>query len=531
MIFVTRFHSRNSIRLYCTENANTIRTPRKNIGYWDNKENVMQFLKEIKTKLNLKTPKDWNLLTQKNIKSLGGSRLLLNYTMFELKTLGCPEVKEIYYNQKKNFKKPKSYEINSKTLEKFIEKLTKEYNLKSENDWKNLTKKQILIQGGIHFLEKYSLNEIIVKAFPNIKEIKSKKSPGYWENEENIQVFLNILREKFNLVSTENWNQITKKQIIENGGSGLLKYYNTQEIKCLGSGDEFKSSNCLNKPKGYWENKKNVIKFLQEIQVKLNLINQDDWNNLSKRKLCSLGGSQLCKIYSMFEIKSIGCPEIAENSNYSKLGRNNKKIPGYWNNLNNVKLFLEELGNKYNLRSIDDWKRISYDQIHSLGGSYLLSKYTLKQLIYIANPDLFKEFDTFSSKLKKTSQRWLFLQIQKLFPNEEIVEDYFHEEITRNSGYSIQFDIFMINKKIAFEYHGKQHFEDIPSFGPLELYELRDKEKGALCNKFGVYLVIVPYWWNKNLDSLWDIVQKTLPPTIVETIKPNLDNVELSHVK
>ena len=46
------------------------------------------------------------------------------------------------------------------------------------------------------------------------------------------------------------------------------------------------------------------------------------------------------------------------------------------------------------------------------------------------------------------------------------------------SGSNIQFDIFMIERNIAIEYHGKQHFEDIPeAFGSFEAYKQRDIEK------------------------------------------------------
>ena len=49
----------------------------------------------------------------------------------------------------------------------------------------------------------------------------------------------------------------------------------------------------------------------------------------------------------------------------------------------------------------------------------------------------------------------------------------------------------------------KQHYEDIPAlFAPLELYQFRDNEKEKLCKQFGIQLIVIPFWWDNNLESL-----------------------------
>ena len=141
---------------------------------------------------------------------------------------------------------------------------------------------------------------------------------------------------------------------------------------------------------------------------------------------------------------------------------------------------------------------------------YLPAKCILKLKINFENED--KDFVSFSKLIsgthagsvqKRSSQRWLFLQVKKLYPHEEIVEDYFHPEISRISGANVQFDIFMIERNIAIEYHGKQHYEDIPSrFSPVETYKHRDVEKQKLCSEHGIQLIVIPYWWDNKLDSL-----------------------------
>ena len=60
------------------------------------------------------------------------------------------------------------------------------------------------------------------------------------------------------------------------------------------------------------------------------------------------------------------------------------------------------------------------------------------------------------------------------------------------------------------KYHGKQHYEDIPSYGyaPFELYTKRDAEKISICKEFGILLIVIPYWWDNTLQSLKATIDK-----------------------
>ena len=412
----------------------------KPLKFWDEKENVIHFLNEIKEKYNLQSIDDWNGITKSFIQSfVGGNKLLQKYSLFELKCLVCPEGKSFFEN----------------------------------------------------------------------------KIQQTWDNN-NISQFLNKLKEKYNLESINDWNNITKKHICALGGKSLLSNYSVYDLKCLGcpEGKLMFTKPIQSKPSGYWDDRENVLQFLREIKEKFNLKTPKDWNLLSKNNIlsCNGGGSLLHK-YSMFDLKCLACPE--GNLIYDKPSQN--KPPGYWDDEENRNQFVEKLKLKYNLLSPQDWKRLSVHQIRSQGGRWLfhenndyLSITKIKFEIQSKDSNNGTQFVSYSlkellqsSEKKRSSQRWLFLQIQKLFPGEELVEDYFHSDISRESGFSVQFDVFMINKNIAIEYHGKQHYEDIPSgFAPLELHHNRDLEKEKLCAKYGIQLIVIPYWWDNKLNSL-----------------------------
>ena len=476
----------------CPEGKSTFNNPKQTLGYWENQENILHFLSKLKEKYNLNTPEDWNSIKAKHIQANGGSTLLLKHSMYEIKCMGCPEGKSSFNNPPQ----PSGYWGNQENIDKFLSKIKEKYNLNTPDDWNSITPRQIQSHGGWQLLSKYSMFEIKCMGCPEGKSTFNNPplAPGYWENQENIVKFLSKIKEKYNLNTPEDWNSITINHIRSTGGSSLLKKYSLFEIKCMACPE---GKSIFNIPSGYWENQENIDKFLSKIKEKYNLNSPEDWNSITTNHIKSNGGRQLLSKYSIFEIKCMACPE-------GKSTFNNPS--GYWDNQENIDNFLSKIKEKYNLNTPEDWKRFSKYQITQEGGNGLLTNKNYSTIKIKFEKEEFIPLSTLLSDgpvQKRSSQRWLFLQVQKLFPGEEIIEDYFHSAISRVSGFNVQFDIFMIERNIAIEYHGKQHYEDIPSaFSSSETYKYRDLEKQKLCSEYGIQLIVIPYWWDNNIESL-----------------------------
>ena len=487
--------------LACPEGKSIFNKPNQPSGYWENKENVVEFLSNIKEKYNLITPEDWNSITRDQIQSNGGGTLLSKYTIYELKCLACPEGKS-------KFNIPKQvvgYWEKEENVLQFLSKIKEKYNLNTLEDWNSISQYQIQSNGGRALLSKYSMYDLKCLACPEGKSIFTNppQPSGYWEKEENVLQFFSKIKEKYNLNTPEDWNTITNKQIQSNGGTALLSKYSLFELKCIAC-PEGKSK--FNNPKqvvGYWEKEENALQFLSKIKEKYNLNTPEDWNSITREHILDNGGRTLFLKYSMYELKCLACPEG------KSIFTNPPQPSGYWEKEENILQFLAKIKEKYNLNTPEDWKRISRQQITSDGGWGLFNnKNYLKVKLPFETSNNTTKYIPFSKLIskavhKRSSQRWLFLQIQKLFPGEEIVEDYFHSEISRISGFNVQFDIFMMNKNIAIEYHGIQHYEDNPTaFSNLETYQYRDLEKEMLCKEHNIQLIVIPYWWDNELDSL-----------------------------
>ena len=489
----------------CPEGKLKFENIKRTSKYTKIKEKILEGLLEMKQKYNLETPDDWNSITRKQIQSIIDDSLLKKFSLFELKCMACPEGKSMF----KNSKQSSGYWENKENVYEFLDKIKQKYNLETTDDWNSITQKQIKDHGGASLLAKYSMFELKCMAHSDGKLIfdNPKQSSGYWENKDNVFNFLFELKQKYNLESPEDWDSITRKQIQSNGGGSLLTLYSMFELKCLAC-PEGKSHFKSKQSSGYWENSENVLNFLFRLEKIYNLNTPEDWNSITQQHIKDNGGSMLLKKYSMFELKSLACPTGTSGFNKPK----EVKEPGYWQDETNINNFFEELKFKYHLKTLLDWKRISKSQIISQGGNWLFNRNNENLKVKIqfenSNKENITKFIPFNELIsdslrKRSSQRWLFLQIQKLFPDEEIVEDYFHSELSRLSGANVQFDVFMIQRNIAIEYHGKHHYEDIPSgFCNLETYKHRDIEKEKLCNQYGIQLIVIPYWWDNTLDSL-----------------------------
>lgn len=176
----------------------------------------------------------------------------------------------------------------------------------------------------------------------------------------------------------------------------------------------------------------------------------------------------------------------------------NRVPKSYWNKPENIRTFMDRLKEQFNIQSIEDWYRVSVRQIISKGGGGLLQIYnnSLISIFTIAYPEIKWNETKFKTKDKRSAQRLLYNQIQELYPNNEVVEDYFHEELSRLSGHTIQFDIYIPTLKLGFEYHGEQHFKDLPVYGSIEMYQQRDNEKEKICKEHNITLITIPHHCN-----------------------------------
>ena len=181
--------------------------------------------------------------------------------------------------------------------------------------------------------------------------LRSRKRISPWEKYIyrpiifDIYYFLDELEEIYNLKTVQDWKSVTRKQILDNGGVMILGKYSLFDLKVLGAAEK-EARYFFKKPKGYWKNKKNVLRFLSEIEEKYNVNTPEDWNSITTSQIQSYGGTSLLKEFSLFELKCMACP--AGKSAFNAPPQSSR----YWENKENVDDFISKLKEKYILLKI-----------------------------------------------------------------------------------------------------------------------------------------------------------------------------------
>lgn len=78
----------------------------------------------------------------------------------------------------------------------------------------------------------------------------------------------------------------------------------------------------------------------------------------------------------------------------------------------------------------------------------------------------------------------------------------------------MQLDIYIPSLKLAFEYHGEQHYLPVHYYGSASYRAELDQEKRLACYKEGITLIEIPFWWDGQSESLSATVHQVLPSLV-----------------
>lgn len=75
----------------------------------------------------------------------------------------------------------------------------------------------------------------------------------------------------------------------------------------------------------------------------------------------------------------------------------------------------------------------------------------------------------------------------------------------------MELDIFIPSLSIALEYQGAQHYTSQYMFEELEFIQAKDSQKREACASEGITLIEIPYWWDRERDSLIATIHQFRP--------------------
>jgi len=242
----------------------------------------------------------------------------------------------------------------------------------------------------------------------------------------------------------------------------------------------------------------------------------EDWyhnygNGLNK-EIVLFGGSGLKHYYKSVAqaLKSVYPEYPWDESRFQKPHKPHiqHKPQNYWSYLENQQAFFDDLADKLKIQKYEDWYNVSIQSIFEHGGRGMLGRYNgslIKALATVYPNHNWKFYKYYSphQKISKErvskSQMTLQLTVRELFPrNAVILINHKHKDLPNK----LEYDIYIPELGLAFEYQGEPHYFSIPIYGSLKQRQSNDKLKEESSKEMGITLICVPYWWNKTKESL-----------------------------
>jgi hypothetical protein len=120
-------------------------------------------------------------------------------------------------------------------------------------------------------------------------------------------------------------------------------------------------------------------------------------------------------------------------------------------------------------------------------------------------------------------------------PDTEILSNYYHPQLSNENRFTkrpLELDIYIPSLSLALEYQGEQHFHHSHIFAETHSQQQQwDQYKQTLCRELGVDLIRVPYWWDREPDSLAATIHHYRPDIIPNSpprARPILQHRDLS---
>jgi len=341
-----------------------------------------------------------------------------------------------------------------------------------------------------------------------------------WKELKIQQEFLQKLGESLGYKNAEDFYQISRNEIKNFGGKGLLRIYNNSAIDVVMNvfpTVEWKKWKFHEeKPSGYWKDLKNQRDFFDDLAKKLKIEKQEDWYSVQSKQISQNGGAGLLNRYTNSPYKALKTvyPEFDWKPwMFSQVSR------GFWENEQNVLEGLKWLEKKLDIQKWEDWYTVNSKHLHNLGFSTLISKYdgNIFQMLRKHFPEHpwdvnYQVPDLLRSNFVKDS-------LNELFPSETILFNYFLPD-PQLSKY--KFDYFIQKLNLAFDV--------------LSESKTIDEEKIQKAKEVGINLINIPHWWDLSLSSLKATIHRHRPDLFkdfadVEPIKDHVLSVEKKYPK
>lgn len=228
------------------------------------------------------------------------------------------------------------------------------------------------------------------------------------------------------MYTREDWYRVTSQQLRECGGNRILCHYGSIYNALVSAFPEVKwDATCFEKvPAKYWDSSANRKNFFESVRRELKL-EMSDWGKLTTQQFKELGGAGLLDRYGGSLFRAL--VDNYEDYDWSKtdFSNINPNPQHHWDNIENSRIFLDQIGKKLGIKKPSDWGKIPIKNIQLLHGSGLLHKYqnSLYRTLLAVYSEVRWKQEWFENVPRYSREHWNSFKHQKDFID-EISKDY-----------------------------------------------------------------------------------------------------------
>eukprot|EP01114_Cavostelium_apophysatum_P014947 TRINITY_DN3989_c0_g1_i1.p1 TRINITY_DN3989_c0_g1~~TRINITY_DN3989_c0_g1_i1.p1 ORF type:complete len:475 (-),score=70.21 TRINITY_DN3989_c0_g1_i1:108-1532(-) len=418
---------------------------------WHLYQQQRECLDSIAKTLQLKTLDDWYSVSKASLENHGASGLLNKFSGSPARMI-MSVYKEHTWKPWKFSRVHSHYWSEPSNVRAYFEDLGKQIGLKSTDDWHQVKSRDFIEHDGLGLLDKFghSIEKALAFAYPEHKwkNYHFHKGKRVWSNLAHAKHFLDEVAHKLNLKSWEDWYQVSKETVEEEGGKSLLQLHdgNLGDLLSKVYPEHDWKLWCFRKvPHGFWSDKGRHKEFFDWAWKELRISTFEDWYRVRFEDIVKLGGKSLL----------IGC------YNGSLIGALSSIYPEYtW-----------------------EKKRWKFNTSASKAQTSLFDY--LVKLFPTCDTYLCFDCNTLSKEVTTEMKK---LEVDVAIPSLKLVFEYQGEQ---------HYDII--------HPRNSQMYDDPAS------QQLRDSAKKRDLQKLGLTLVEIPFWWDKSESSLKATILKERP--------------------
>eukprot|EP01118_Nematostelium_gracile_P005548 TRINITY_DN1762_c0_g1_i1.p1 TRINITY_DN1762_c0_g1~~TRINITY_DN1762_c0_g1_i1.p1 ORF type:complete len:516 (-),score=96.38 TRINITY_DN1762_c0_g1_i1:23-1516(-) len=231
------------------------------------------------------------------------------------------------------------------------------------------------------------------------------------------RAFFDFLTHKLGLKEKDDWYQITRQDVVNYGGEGMLKkIFQDSVVRALlmlyPDHKWFLWRFCDPIPRGMWDNTKAQREFMDHLAREENIKDMNDWYNITSTQIIGKGGGVLLyRHYQGSPSKMITSILTEHNWNLQMFRRKPKQN---WDDTQLLQKLIDHLSKELQITRMEDWYQVSSIQIRKKGGGALLQRYQSSPAKMLTSlfPSHKWDLQRFTRKLTGT---WDDLREQKQF--------------------------------------------------------------------------------------------------------------------